>query len=86
MALHVRGAFFVSIRDAGNGSPTGLRRSTRWGAPKMEAATTLPRNAEHLTFRASPALKAALHEKADRAGCSPSEYLRSILREKVGLQ
>lgn len=52
----------------------------------MEVADTLPRNAEHLTFRASPALKAALHEKADRAGCSPSEFLRSILREKVGLQ
>jgi hypothetical protein len=41
---------------------------------------------EHLSFRASPALAAALTEHADRAGCSVSEYLRSIARERVGLQ
>jgi hypothetical protein len=41
---------------------------------------------EHLTFRASPVLAAALYSKAREAGCSVSEYLRSIARERVGLQ
>ena len=40
---------------------------------------------QHLSFRASPMLAAALLEKAERAGCSVSEYLRSIARERVGL-
>lgn len=44
------------------------------------------RNAsEHVTFRASPQLMAAICERASRAGCSVSEYLRSTIREKVGL-
>jgi hypothetical protein len=41
---------------------------------------------EHLSFRASQPLVLALSERAERAGCSLSEYLRSIAREKVGLQ
>lgn len=41
---------------------------------------------EHLSFRASPPLVNALSEQARRAGCSVSEFLRSIAREKVGLQ
>lgn len=42
-------------------------------------------NVSHLSFRASPALVAALMAKANEAGCSTSELLRSIVREKVGL-
>lgn len=41
---------------------------------------------EHLSFRASVVLAEALAECAERAGCSVSEYLRAIVREKVGLQ
>lgn len=41
---------------------------------------------EHLSFRASPVLVAALYQRAEAVGCSVSEYLRSIAREKVGLQ
>jgi predicted HicB family RNase H-like nuclease len=45
------------------------------------------RNAsEHISFRASPALVEALSDRAERAGCSVSEYIRSIARERVGLQ
>jgi hypothetical protein len=40
----------------------------------------------HVTFRANDALISALHERAQKAGCSVSEYLRSVVREKVGLQ
>lgn len=40
----------------------------------------------HVSFRASEPLVAALTERASKAGCSLSEYLRAILREKVGLQ
>ena len=40
----------------------------------------------HLSFRANGALISALAERAERAGCSVSEYLRSIVRERVGLQ
>lgn len=36
-------------------------------------------------FRASPALIAALTAKASKVGCSTSELLRSMIREKVGL-
>ncbi len=44
------------------------------------------RNAsEHLSFRASPQLVEALCQRAQNAGCSVSEYLRSIARERVGL-
>jgi hypothetical protein len=43
-------------------------------------------NTEHLSFRASSSLVSALSQRAERAGCSVSEYLRSIAREKVGLQ
>lgn len=42
-------------------------------------------NTNFIAFRASPALIAALVEKASKAGCSTSELARSILREKVGL-
>lgn len=38
-----------------------------------------------VAFRANPVLVAALAERAQRSGCSISEYLRSIVREKVGL-
>lgn len=41
---------------------------------------------EIINFRASPDLAAALSERARRAGCSLSEYLRAMVREKVGLQ
>lgn len=40
----------------------------------------------HVTFRANETLIAALNERARRSGCSVSEYLRSVVREKVGLQ
>ncbi|HKX77157.1 MAG TPA: hypothetical protein VJM34_01415 [Novosphingobium sp.] len=40
----------------------------------------------HVTFRANDALISALHERARRAGCSVSEYLRSVLRQHAGLQ
>ena len=43
-------------------------------------------NTEHLSFRASRPLVAALSERVQQAGCSVSEYLRSIARERVGLQ
>lgn len=39
-----------------------------------------------IQFRASDGLTAALRARADRAGVSVSEYLRTIAREKVGLQ
>ncbi len=40
----------------------------------------------HVSFRASNTLVTALYAQAQIAGCSLSEYLRSIAREKVGLQ
>ena len=40
---------------------------------------------EHITFRASPVLAAALYARAREAGCSVSEYLCALLRERVGL-
>jgi hypothetical protein len=40
----------------------------------------------HVTFRANEVLIAALSERARQSGCSVSEYLRSVVREKVGLQ
>lgn len=43
-------------------------------------------NTQFVTFRAPPVLVAALSQRAEQAGCSVSEYLRSIAREKVGLQ
>ena len=42
-------------------------------------------NTEHISFRASPVLAAALYSRADEAGCSVSEYLRAIARERLGL-
>jgi len=39
-----------------------------------------------VAFRANAAIVAALSESARASGCSVSEYLRSIIREKVGLQ
>jgi predicted HicB family RNase H-like nuclease len=41
---------------------------------------------EHLSFRVSASLASALNRRAEQAGCSVSEYLRSIARERVGLQ
>lgn len=41
---------------------------------------------QHISFRANSAISAALAVRAERAGCSVSEYLRSMVREKVGLQ
>lgn len=40
----------------------------------------------HVNFRANERLVAALSERARTAGCTVSEYLRSVVREKVGLQ
>jgi hypothetical protein len=40
----------------------------------------------HVSFRANDRLVAALAARARRAGCSVSEYLRAMVREKVGLQ
>lgn len=40
----------------------------------------------HVTFRANAAVVAALTERARQSGCSLSEYLRAMVREKVGLQ
>jgi hypothetical protein len=39
-----------------------------------------------VAFRAGDRLVAALHERARQSGVSVSEYIRSIAREKVGLQ
>lgn len=39
----------------------------------------------HVSFRANDTLVSALNERARKAGCSTSEYLRSLVREKVGL-
>ncbi|MES2493992.1 MAG: hypothetical protein V4579_12035 [Pseudomonadota bacterium] len=39
-----------------------------------------------VTFRANDMLIAALARQARQRGCSTSEYLRTIVREKVGLQ
>lgn len=43
------------------------------------------RHAAHISVRASPVLLNALAKRADEVGCSTSEYLRSIIRERVGL-
>lgn len=43
-------------------------------------------NPNFVAFRAGDALVAALNERARAAGVSVSEYLRTIAREKVGLQ
>ena len=40
----------------------------------------------HLSFRANERLVSALHKKATDAGCSVSEYLRAVVRDRVGLQ
>lgn len=39
-----------------------------------------------LQFRAGDALAAAVYDRARASGVSVSEYLRTIAREKVGLQ
>jgi hypothetical protein len=39
----------------------------------------------HVTFRASDVLVSALSERARASGVSVSEYLRGVVREKVGL-
>ncbi len=39
----------------------------------------------HVTFRANGVLISALEDRARKAGCSRAEYLRAIVREKVGL-
>ena len=41
---------------------------------------------QHISFRANAAVTAALYSRAEKAGCSVSEYLRGLVREKVGLQ
>lgn len=41
---------------------------------------------QHISFRASAPIAAALVSRVGRAGCSVSEYLRSMVRKKVGLQ
>lgn len=40
----------------------------------------------HISFRANDRLVSALAERARNSGCSLSEYLRAMVREKVGLQ
>jgi hypothetical protein len=47
------------------------------------------REAHHphlVAFRAGDRLAAAIYERARDSGVSVSEYLRTIAREKVGLQ
>jgi hypothetical protein len=39
-----------------------------------------------VAFRAGDRLVAAIHQRARQSGVSVSEYLRTIAREKVGLQ
>jgi hypothetical protein len=39
-----------------------------------------------VAFSASDMLVAALVERAERSGCSVSEYVRNTLRERVGLR
>jgi predicted DNA binding CopG/RHH family protein len=39
-----------------------------------------------VTFRANDVLISALSDRARASGCSVSEYLRSLVRERVGLQ
>lgn len=41
---------------------------------------------EIVVFRAAPVVVQALEAKAKAAGCSVSAYLRSLVREKAGLQ
>lgn len=43
-------------------------------------------NGNLVAFRAGDRLVAALHARARASGVSVSEYLRTIAREKVGLQ
>jgi hypothetical protein len=43
-------------------------------------------NPNLVAFRAGDRLVAALQERAKASGVSVSEYLRTIAREKVGLQ
>lgn len=38
-----------------------------------------------ISFRASERLASALHERARQSDMSPSEYLRAIVREHVGM-
>ncbi len=40
---------------------------------------------EHVSFRANSTVVSELAKRAEKAGCSVSEYLRSVVREKVGL-
>ena len=56
----------------------------RW-ATKRSFAMDGRKASEHVAFRASPQLVAALIERASRAGCSVSEYVRSTIRDRVGL-
>jgi hypothetical protein len=39
----------------------------------------------HVSFRANDALVTALNDRARKTGCSTSEYLRSLVREKISL-
>lgn len=41
---------------------------------------------EQIAFRASPIVAAKLADHAEQSGVTVSEYLRGIVREKVGLQ
>ena len=40
----------------------------------------------HVSFRANDALISALCQRVRKSGCSVSEYLRSIVRDRVGLR
>lgn len=42
-------------------------------------------SSEMIAFRASPVLASAIYAQARDCGCSVSEYLRDIARERVGL-
>ena len=42
-------------------------------------------HSEQVVFRASDTLAAALVDQARRSGVTVSEYLRGVVREKVGL-
>jgi len=77
------------VAKNGENQPFFLTYSHRWGTfATLNDAMSVEVNMQdvHVTFRANQVVITALAERANRAGCSVSEYLRAIVREKVGLQ
>jgi len=54
--------------------------------PRRETVVSNRTHDGAVRFRANDRLISALAERARASGCSVSEYLRAIVREKVGLQ